>query len=326
MSGAPILFHLGLHKTASTTLQRELFVPDYGFAQNDGRDWILPAFVDKAATEPLGAAELAKLHRFVEASHAEGLFPVASHERLSGYPYSGGYDRLSILHRIHGTGLDVRILLIVREQASWLYSAWKQVIMDGGAIGLDEFVGRASHRATVRVPPPRLEFLNYAREIEVLNGLFGARNVCVVPLELMARDFPAFVARLDGAVRGPRPIPATGALSQRNEGRALSTLYANRAMNGLILRSEMSPGGLIPTRSGLGRAVRKAGRRLAGRLPALPAEGRRAAAHKRAVAAAVGSYYDEINARASELISLDLSAYGYRTGRTVGRDGDRDGT
>ena len=86
------------------------------------------------------------------------------------------------LNRISKTNLNVKILYVIREQNTWLYSAWKQVIVDGSNVSLDRFINSPSAHPDLVIPSLfRLEYLNYSREIKELYKLFGAENVCVVP-------------------------------------------------------------------------------------------------------------------------------------------------
>lgn len=314
MTGTSVLFHIGLHKTATSSLQQDFFVEANCFMQNGGRAWILPAFVDKSSTQVLSDKECRDLRDFAEAARARDLMPVVSHERLSGYPYSGGYDRLSIWNRIRSTGLDAKILLIIREQKDWLYSAWKQTINDGGAVGLEAFIRPAVRRPQVRVPPPRLAYLDYGHEIRFLHDMFGAENVCVLPMELLIRDFARFKADLAALCDlDPRTMPAP-ALSRRNESSKLSSLYAEYVFNRFVLRTPTSLGGMVNADTRLGRSLQALRDGVSRRLPELPAHTRMADRYKVKLAAMVGDRFHRTNAEASELIGVDLGGYGYETG------------
>ena len=60
-----ILFHIGIHKTASTSLQQDLFIPYNGF-QSFERIKLLHYFVDKFSTELLSSEELDDLQLFIK--------------------------------------------------------------------------------------------------------------------------------------------------------------------------------------------------------------------------------------------------------------------
>ena len=132
----------------------------------------------------------------VQQAQAAGLVPTISHERLSGYPLGGGCDRLSILQRIAALPCTPKILFVIREQNSWLYSAWKQTIIDGGSIGLRDFL-TSPGLPSVRLPAPRLEYCDYAHDIALLHDMFGKANVLVIPMEMLRHGFARFTAMLE---------------------------------------------------------------------------------------------------------------------------------
>ena len=314
MSTASMLFHIGLHKTATSSLQQDFFVESNGFLQNGGRAWILPTFVDKSATQLLTELEGKELRRFAEAARSQGLMPVVSHERLSGYPLSGGYDRLSILNRISKAKVDAKILLVVREQKRWLYSAWKQMINDGGAIGLRAFIQPEVGRPQVRVPPSRLAYLDYGREVRLLHDMFGADNVCVLPMELLIEDFARFKSALATVCQLDPTTMSAPALTRRNESSALSSLYVEYLFNRFLLRTATSRSGVANADGRLGRILRTMRDGLSRKLPEIPFQERVADRHKAKLAELVGDRYRQTNAEASELIGVNLADYGYDTG------------
>jgi hypothetical protein len=62
----------------------------------------------------------------------EGLLPIVSFPRLSGHPYSGGYDSRPIADRIAQVFPEARILIVIREQRSTIVSTYKQYVHAGG--------------------------------------------------------------------------------------------------------------------------------------------------------------------------------------------------
>jgi hypothetical protein len=307
----PLLVHVGLHKTATSALQSAFFTPQHGFQQILGRGPLLRMFVDKASTEPLSASEKAQIADRVRECEDAGLAPVISHERLSGYPLTGGYDRLSIWQRIRSLDVECRILLVIREQRSWLYSAWKQMISDGGSVSLRDFLA-PPHAASVRLPVPRLEYLDYAREIRTLHSLFGEGNVCVLPHELIATDFDAFAGRLFrfAGMAGAAPSPLR--LQCVNESKNLTHLAGLRLLHRFAYRTGTSPGGVLSVNGRLGRRSYALADRLLSRAPRLPWHGAVEAAHRQTIDALVGGRFDHINAATSALVGIDLRDLGYQ--------------
>lgn len=306
------LFHVGSHKTATSSLQQDFFIPLNGFSQNPGREWILSAFVDKASMQQLSSDEINNIHQFIDKSHKAHLYPIISHERLSGYPYSGGYDRLSIYNRIKSlTGINVKILYIIREQKSWIYSAWKQLIDDGGAISIQNFLKPEFTSPTVRVPGFRLEYLNYANEIKSLKKIFGPENICVVPMELLINDFKTFREMISNFLNIDIKNIKDTELSKKNESSKLSSLYFNYFLNRTLFRSPTSPRGLFSTEHSSIQNIQSKAMSASKYLPELPQKTKIIQNHKKQISDIVGNYFSVINKETSYLLEIDLKNYGY---------------
>lgn len=307
-----ILFHVGLHKTGTSSLQQDFFVPRNGFMQHEeGRGFCSPIFINKFSTQQLSAEDRRILDDFAQTAHGSNCLPVVSHERLSGYPISGGYDRLSIYNRIASLDYDIKILFVMREQKSWLYSAWRQMISDGGSIGLSNFVSEAPITTNARMPGPRFEYLNYAQEIDTLSSLFGRENVLVFPFELIKSDFSMFAERLAVLSNNNAIVIPEEKLSHRNARRKLSSFYSASFVNRFLVSSETAPRGLVSGNTKLGKQIRSSCRKAAKLLPEIPLSDLIIKRHKEIISRHVGSYFVESNKRCAELIDIDLGALGY---------------
>lgn len=308
-----ILFHIGLHKTASSSLQEDFFIPENGFTSLN-RNKLLHYFIDKFSTELLSPTELDDLKAFIKQSFSNNLYPVASHERLSGYPLFGGYDRLSILNRISKTNLNVKILYVIREQNTWLYSAWKQVIVDGSNISLDRYINSPTAHPDLVIPSIfRLEYLNYSREIKELYKLFGAENVCVIPIELIGTDFSEFVKRLKKILNSDLINISKDSLKLSNKSHKLSSIYLQKILNTYLFKNSSSHFGLLNERYDLVRSFRGRIINFLNVVPELPWSHKAALAHKNQIDSVIGDYYSLSNVETSDLIGVDLSNYGYNT-------------
>lgn len=306
-----ILFHLGIHKTASSSLQQDLFVPENGFHRLE-RMKLLNYFVDKFSTELLSPKELNDLQLFVKQSYAGQLYPVASHERLSGYPLFGGYDRDSIFNRISQSGLNIKILFVIREQNGWIYSSWKQLIKDGASLSLKKFIDQRPDHPDLILPSIfRLEYLNYSREIEELYKLFGKNNVCVVPMELIINDFNGFIDKLKKVIDFDFNINKLDSLSWSNKSGKLSSLYIQKFLNTVLYKTSSSPFGLLDEKHDLVRSFRGRLINLTNKIPEIPWAHMLASSQKDKINKSIGNYYAGSNAQTSELIGIDLSNFGY---------------
>ncbi len=233
---------------------------------------------------------------------------VVSHERLSGYPASGGFDSRLIADRIRSGFPAVRVLIVIREQKSFIRSMYSQYVTDGGDLNLDRFLNPPEPHIC-RVPGWTFDYAMYHRLISHYFALFGRDRVCVLPFEMFRRDHRKFIDNIISFTgRDPAAMPPLPA-DVVNVRRPLVMQSATRLINRFVFRSQLSPHGIIEARRGkspievvrpvfdlLGRSFIE--RRLDARL-------------RSQVAAAVGQRYAKSNRITSALIGIDLATYGY---------------
>ncbi len=303
-----MLLHIGYHKTGSTYLQDHLFQPENGFSREIGadrtrivRDFVFP---DNFCFDPEAMRQAYR--PFVEAADAGGLRFVLSHERLSGYPPSGGYDRLLIADRLARTFPEARVLIVLREQVSLIRSVYSQYITDGGYLSLGRFL-EVPEPKLGRMPGFRLELYEFDRMIRHYQALFGRERVLVLPFEKMVRALPGFLADITGFV----DLPAVKAVTEvvANQRRPMTMQLAQRWANRHFSNTELSRGGAI--------AIARFPRRFARLEPFFrlctprQVDASLHGAIERDIRAFVGAYYVESNRRTAELIDVDLGQYGY---------------
>jgi hypothetical protein len=308
-TAAPLLLHIGLHKTGSTWLQSSLFNdPVHGFMVPHGverhklvHDLVVP---DPLAYDAGRVRDFYAPH--LERAGAAGLTLVLSHERLSGYPSSGGFDREIIAQRLASTFPEGRVLLVIREQRALIRSMYSQHITDGGA----ESVGRYLHRPEPqlnRKPSFALEMYEYHRLIARYHSLFGNDRVLVLPFELLARhpqQFVGQIAHLSG--RRPTSLPPTAA---QNPKRSLLMQNLQRPFNMLFYHNELSPGALVHVPRFHKRYARL--RPLFDVLSPRLLERRLEQSLSDAIERRVGTHYATSNARTEELTGIRLGELGY---------------
>jgi len=313
MTDTPLpLLHIGFHKTASSLLQQRLFDrAELGLRllENDRRR-IHDAFVLRGALEPVDPEMQAALRAEAAEAAASGLSLVVSHERLSGYPASGGFDQGMIAERLKAVFPEARVLILIREQRAMLYSMYLQTLSDGGVLGLKRFLA-PPEPGLLRAPLFRFDFYDYDRVIARYQALFGAENVLVLPFEALRTAPDATARHLIAHAAGPERAAAyaAGGLSASvNRGRPLAFQALRRVMN-MALRNQLSPNGLVSVPvTHVERAVRAV-------LPAAeilrPLDGLLKTRMQRRIAAACAGRYAASNAETARLTGLDLSAYGY---------------
>jgi hypothetical protein len=305
-----LLLHIGLQKTASTWLQHKVFdSAAVGFATVGGeavvkRQLIAPDDIEFDAD----TCRSAFMER-IEAVGAERLVPVLSAERLSGDMLYGAYDSTRLADRLARTFPGAKVLIVVREQRSMLFSTYQQYVKVGGQLDVGEYLMRTSKSHPW---PCDLRRYEYDRLVAYYHGLFGRDNVLTLPYELFRSDPAGFVHRI-AAFAGASPDPGTvEALKfQKVVNRSWPPvgIALKRRLNWLV-RERLNPWAPLDGRSSAGRRLTRAARDLGRNAPERVAE-RIEQGMRSTIAAQVDGCYRESNVRTSDLIGLDLAAFGY---------------
>jgi Sulfotransferase family len=310
----PVLLHIGYHKTGSRWLRHLFFgnpATGYGWVDKAGEEHpvrrlvaVRPFEFDadraRAEFEPL-------LRKIVDA----GLSPVVSFERLSGNPFSGGYDSKEIADRLVQVFPEGRVLVVVREQRSMIVSTYKQYVREGGALPVSKFMRPPTSRSR-RVPLFDLRHFEYHHLIAYYRRLFGPERVLALPYEQFRSDPRSFVRRLAEFAGRPLSDEQLDALpfdSRTNPGPPATTIAARRWLNVIGVRTDLNPAPPLanPFFWRLGKRI--------DRFDLAPP---RAVMHeeeklRRIVAEKVGDLYAESNRRTVELTGVDLASYGWMT-------------
>jgi hypothetical protein len=310
---ANVLLHIGYHKTGSTFLQRQVFdAGDLGFVRLSGeRRLINQHLIATNSFHEVPAEIVGQIRDEAAAAASAGRILVVSHERLSGYPALGGYDSRLIADRLHGMVPGARVLIVIREQKSFIRSMYSQYVTDGGDQSLSRFLNPPEPHLN-RVPGWDFAFLAYHRLIGYYRDLFGAERVVVLPFELLTREPQRFVAGiLRFCGRGPENAPPPSA-TVLNPKRPLTLQFFARLLNRHLVRSQLSNSGFLPHPTSRAALARLAP--LVGALSPGFVERALDCRMRRAIDAAVGDRYAESNRLTRALTGLDLAAYGYDCG------------
>ena len=180
----PPLIHIGFHKTGSSLLQHRVFASsELGFCQPPNKsDLLHRAFILRDPNQPCEPEALALLQEVQQKAETGGKVTALSHERLSGYPASGGYDQFEIANRLVEGFPEAKILIVIREQCSAILSMYLQTISDGSALSLKEFLNPPETHIR-RQPLFRPSFYAYDGLIQHYQTLFGEQQVKVLPFE-----------------------------------------------------------------------------------------------------------------------------------------------
>ena len=307
---APLLIHIGLHKTGSTWLQGELLNnADAGFCMPAGES--RQALIMRIGVpDPLSydaPSVAAHYEDALKAAREQGLTLALSHERLSGHPSSGGRDRCLIADRLKLTFPDARILIVFREQRSLIQSMYSQHISAGGVESLRNFLS-TPEPGWLRKPSFAFEFYEFDKLIHYYRTLFGEDRVLALPLELL-KARPAEFANRIAAFCGHPPVDLPETRS-RNVRRPQLMQLVQRPLNMLFFHNDLSPGALVHVHLFHLRYAKFA-RRFFDLISPKFVDDWILARQERIVNAAVGTRYAESNRRTQEMTGLPLAELGY---------------
>lgn len=192
-----LVFHIGHHKTATTWLQTKFFDshPDIELLSNFNAPWddefisYLIGTSERKFDNNLCSSLLKSDKRLV--SREDGV-SVVSAERLSGHPFSGGYDSYLIANRIFTCFPEAKIILVIRNQVDMLTSMYKQLVR-GGYLGTFSDLIHGYHWKGVGFS---LDFLEYDLLISKYHSLFGKEHVLVLLYEDLKIDQRKYVRKI----------------------------------------------------------------------------------------------------------------------------------
>jgi hypothetical protein len=306
------LIHIGLHKTGSTLLQKHLFsLAEAGFCMPEGeRRLLLETFVLRGPLEGAESLRTARLRQQALDAVEIGKTLVLSHERLSGYPASGGFDRALIAQRLAEAFPHARVLIVIREQRAMILSMYLQYISDGGNLSLCRFLNPAEP-SILRRPGFRFDYFDYDQLYNCYADVFGQENILLLPYERLLTDLHgSFKCISDFSRDTSDPLPDKLEIPARrvNRARPVAAQYLRRALNSVV-RNQLADFGVatIPT-----SYVEHSMSRLGPIFEILRPIDRPLRRHlQRQIDAACTGKYLQSNSRISLSLGLELEKYNY---------------
>lgn len=298
------LLHIGFHKTGTTFLQRRIFnQPALGFdlVWSVGNAWPTEHFVltDGHSFDPEG------VRAHFESSRADpDLIPVISHETLSGNEMQGKYHGEVVAGRLARTFPEAKVVIGIREQVGMVLSLYGQYVRDGGVHDLGDFFN-------VRVDRPgfrsicRPEQLQYHRTYRMYEALFGAENVCVLPVEMLSQNPQGYLERLGRFCALPELD--VGKMAPENE---RSSRFAQKVELRLnrVIRHPVNTEAAYKDRPVLFRFKKKIVRTVSALSSAF---GKDSATERERLAHDVGTFFASSNRELAESTELPLGQLGY---------------
>ena len=204
-----LLIHIGIQKTGTTWLQRELFISSHPLFEplsraSSGQSSLASKFVvgdDGYILSPFETNKVSIERELLnilktKKSIKDKVF-VLSSERLSGHPHSGGFDAKTIANRLKVFFKDAKILLVIREQKAFLLSNYFEYLKFGGTHHIINYLNIQYDRKRPFFSPHHINYLPLVWEYI---QLFGKENVLVLPYELFKTNPERFIAKIGNLI------------------------------------------------------------------------------------------------------------------------------
>lgn len=194
-----LLIHIGYHKTASTFWQENVFsgksinMVDRQSVQNN---ILMPSPYEFNAEA---------LNNWLKSWCTDDQLNVISDEELSGNIHTSGGGRsitYEVIERLATiTGMDVIVLIFIRNQQAMIESCYRQYIKKGGCFSFKNYI-RSSEKGSLRYRFPGFSFehFKYDDVIEHCISKFGKDKVNVIPYETFKQSPENVINQLSDVV------------------------------------------------------------------------------------------------------------------------------
>ncbi|MFK7935347.1 MAG: sulfotransferase domain-containing protein [Saprospiraceae bacterium] len=313
-----ILIHIGYHKTGTTWLQHELFKAEnftfqplslHNRAGDLARHFIYGA--DNYLHNPFEDREQEirkNLAAILTKSSdlAKDKTWVMSYERLSGSPHCGGFDAPIIARRLKKIFPKGKILIVIREQRSFLLSSYFQYLATLGTHSLEQYLNTAYD---TKIPNFSPHHVNYLPLIKHYLELFGRENVLVLPYEFFRADKQAFIQRLGDFLNKKIDVSTARFEHYRNVKKYHFTLYHFRWLHLFLGRTSLNNHSILANR--FSRTIGRFFQKMLFKFIPKSWNQRTQIKLQTQVNQWVGDRYQANNRELASLLDLDLGQYGY---------------
>jgi hypothetical protein len=232
--------------------------------------------------------------------------PVLSHERLSGNPISGGFDSTLVAKRLHGYFPDAKILIVIREQKSWLLSSYLQYLTVGGNQRLKKYLNT---QYDGRLPGFSSHFIEFHRLINHYQDLFGKDKVLVLPYEMLKSGQSEFIKKLSVFLQRDLNFDSLNFDRKYNQKKNVYTKYRFRFLNAFIRPS--SANGYFPYTNSTLKYLASKLRSILVKLTPVSLDKKVIADLEKEISVWVESRFESSNLQTQKLTGLDLEKFGY---------------
>lgn len=305
-----VVLHLGLHKTATGTLQRQFFPACADCNLLTASQPEVRAFVDQVTRRDPLFFSADQARELIEPYFDERKPNVISNESFSGPPYAGvieaGLDhRAPVLANLRECFPDARAILVLRRQDDLARSFYRQYLKSGGTREVRRFYGLGALQTRPLMTLDRFRFAPY---VEAVKKAFPA-GVLLLAYEEFVSDQASYLGKLTDFIGIANP--GIMLRSENSTRLGFMGMEVSRALNHLF-RSSLNHAGMLPSpprRDGDGRRRWRPVAILHDKWPGRPAK--RKLGRMVEVGQEILDTVREDNAKLDESYGLGLGAYGY---------------
>lgn len=298
------LIHVGFPKTASTWLQSNIFDNNaLGFYSPWGKKCTLA--VDQLILGgPYNFIANNAYQQFSNKFYTlKNLTPVISDEILVGDPMLGKYWGKMVADRLYSVFPDARVVICIREQESYLLSAYREYVRGGGTFTLERFIGKGVNKIGFSGIIQK-NFLEYDLVVKHYQSLFGKDNVQILPFELLKVNAMEFVRKIS-LVEKINPVEVN-TKSERAAHKMLTVEFM-RKFNHFLPPPDFSSSSQPVHKRLLDKAYT-----LIDKMSSDKVNRDLQKANSEIISQFVANYYVESNRKLSYLVDFDLNEFGYK--------------
>lgn len=225
-----IYIHIGFHKTGSTWLQNKVFLnkDSFNLLNDHEKPWD-DKLIDYIIYTPFKDFDKNILFEIVKSRFDEEKINIISAERLSGHPVSKGFDSESIAQKLYKAFPEAKIIIVTREEYSFKYSCYKQLIKRGFTDDFNSYVNSNSWFFPVN---SKLYF-DHTHLTRVYKNLFGNTNVLQLEFGMFKENKSKFLELLSKLFNSNIRVKEIDKKSIINETFSNSRIRAIRFLNQL---------------------------------------------------------------------------------------------
>ena len=239
-----IFIHIGLHKTATGTLQRQFFPACKNLNILTTLIPEVKAFVEEVTRRDPLYFDKVKANKIITSVIDTQKVNLLSNESLSGPPYAGAIEagldhRLPVLNNLSNVFPNAKVILVLRRQDALAKSFYRQYLKSGGTRSVHRFYGMDTNKGPALMSLDRFYFLKY---VQAVISSFPA-GVLILPFEEFVQSQTMFLKKLTEFIGVPMPNLE---LKSENATRLGPLgLEISRILNHLF-RNLLNPAGIIP--------------------------------------------------------------------------------